>query len=214
MLAKTGRFSRQAESRARQRGTVLLIALIVLVAMTLGSIALVRSTDTANLIAGNLAFQQSATLAGDTGIGDAVKWLDDCANNRNGRTVALLDSDSALDGYAAAGSAAANNPAAGESWDAYWLRVIKGTRDRQTSGSPDAAGNRTFYVIDRLCNFAGSPSGGASCTASPVVTTATGNEEEAGSIQLKAASVVYYRITARIEGPRNTVSYVQTMVSM
>ena len=52
----------------RQRGVVLFISLIVLVAMTLAGVALVRSVDTTNLIAGNLAFKQGATLSGDAAI--------------------------------------------------------------------------------------------------------------------------------------------------
>jgi Tfp pilus assembly protein PilX len=55
----------------RQRGAILFIALIVLVAMTLAGIALMRSVDTNVLIAGNLAFRQGATAAGDYGVEDA-----------------------------------------------------------------------------------------------------------------------------------------------
>ena len=58
-----------------QRGVILFIALIVLVAMSLAGIALMRSVDTNVLIAGNLAFRQGATLAADRGIEDAKNWL-------------------------------------------------------------------------------------------------------------------------------------------
>ena len=58
-----------------QEGVVLLISLIVLVAMTLAAIALVRSVDTTNIIAGNLAFQQAATNAGDLGSEQAIDWI-------------------------------------------------------------------------------------------------------------------------------------------
>src|SRR5262249_39720144 len=71
--------SRQAVGRARERGVVLMVALIVLVAMTLAGIALMRSVDTTTLIAGNLAFQQSATNGGDIGTETAIAWLE--ANN-------------------------------------------------------------------------------------------------------------------------------------
>ena len=62
-------------ARARQKGAVLFIALIVLVAMSLAGIALIRSVDTTNLIAGNLAFKQGATLGGDWGAEQARTWL-------------------------------------------------------------------------------------------------------------------------------------------
>src|SRR3954469_13437461 len=52
----------------RERGVVLFIALIVLVALMLASVSLVRSVDTANIIAGNLAFKQASVQAADFGI--------------------------------------------------------------------------------------------------------------------------------------------------
>jgi Tfp pilus assembly protein PilX len=51
-------FGAHASLPSRIRGAVLFIALIVLVAMTLAGIAIMRSVDTATLIAGNLAFKQ------------------------------------------------------------------------------------------------------------------------------------------------------------
>ena len=61
--------------RKAQDGVVLFIALIVLVAMTLAGIAVMRSVDTNVLIAGNLAFRNAATSAGDAGIEAARNWL-------------------------------------------------------------------------------------------------------------------------------------------
>jgi len=51
----------------KQRGVVLLIALIILVAMTLAGIGMMRSIDTGNMIAGNLAFRDSTTSVSDAG---------------------------------------------------------------------------------------------------------------------------------------------------
>ncbi|AIY43267.1 Type IV fimbrial biogenesis protein PilX [Collimonas arenae] len=186
---------------------VLFVALIVLIAMTLAALALMRSVDSANIIAGNLAFQEAATHSADTGVEAATAWLQ---TNNTGST---LDADDSTNGYAANGSAATNSPGAGQSWDNFWSSSLATTRARQAVAL-DSAGNNVSYVIDRLCNNAGSKTGGASCVASPVVQAATGNAEEAGQIPLNAPSVVYYRITVRVSGPRNTVSYVQAVVSM
>src|ERR687895_391378 len=60
---------------SRQKGVVLFIALIVLVALMLASISLVRSVDTANVIAGNLAFKQASVQAADFGIEVAAAAL-------------------------------------------------------------------------------------------------------------------------------------------
>ncbi len=190
----------------KQSGVVLIIALIVLVAMTLAGIALMRSVDTSNLIAGNLAFQQAATRSGDAGVEAAIAFL-------SGASSATLEADSAGNGYAANGSAASHNPAAGQTWDAFWVSSLAARKFDLNNGAEDSAGNKVSYVIDRMCNNAGGKTSGAACTASPVVTAATGNNENQ-EIQLNAPSVVYYRITVRIVGPRNTVSYIQAMASM
>jgi Tfp pilus assembly protein PilX len=186
---------------------VLIVALVVLVAMTLAGVALMRSVDTNNVIAGNLAFQQAATHSADAGIEAAISWLQ--ANN----TGTTLDSDSALDGYAANGGDPGLSPAPGTSWDSFW-QTQEARVHKLHPGAGDAAHNHVDYIIDRLCRNAGAKTAGASCSASPMIQVATGNAEEAGEVQLNAPSVVYYRITVRVSGPRNTVSYVQTVVSM
>jgi type IV pilus assembly protein PilX len=197
--------SSSGKQHIRQQGVVLVIALIVLIAMTLAGIALMRSVDTSNLIAGNLAFQQAATHSADAGVEEAVKWLETAG-------VALQASDS-THGYAANGSDASNNPTAGQSWDAFWNATLAARKVDVNGGDPDGAGNSVSYVIDRMCAYTGATTGGASCTASPVVSAATGNNEGT-EVQLNAPSVVYYRVTVRVSGPRNTVSYVQAVLAI
>jgi Tfp pilus assembly protein PilX len=197
---------------------VLVIALIVLVAMTLAAIAMVRSVDTGNLIAGNMAFQQAAVHSGDSGVEKAIAWVESCKNNTATCASSTLNNDSPSNGYAANGSSASRNPAAAESWDAYWARVLTSCSASAPNvvclAAQAGTGNIVSYIIDRMCDSAGAKTTGALCVASPMVNAATGNSEEAGEIQLNAPSVVYYRITVRIAGPRNSVSYVQAMVSM
>ena len=60
----------------KQQGVVMIVALIVLVALILGSLALTKSVFTTNMIAGNLAFQKAATNSTDVGVEDAVAWLE------------------------------------------------------------------------------------------------------------------------------------------
>ena len=61
----------------RERGVVLFIALLVMVALSLAGVALLRSADTATTVAGNLAFKQSAAAAVDRSIEQAVQALFD-----------------------------------------------------------------------------------------------------------------------------------------
>src|SRR5205809_7046317 len=59
----------------RERGVVMFIALLVMVALSLTGIALIRSAVTATVVAGNLAFKQAAVYAVDRSIEQAVSAL-------------------------------------------------------------------------------------------------------------------------------------------
>ena len=73
----------------------------------------------------------------------------------------------------------------------------------------DGAGNTTCFVVERMCLATG-PAVRSNCNLS------TGNfGADAGTehyIGLVRASDAYYRVTVRVEGPRNTVSYAQAML--
>src|SRR5438876_4723947 len=68
---------------SRQRGVVLFIALIVMVAMSLAAIALMRSVDTTSAVIGNLAFRQASILPSNFAIEDAAAGLFSDANVAN-----------------------------------------------------------------------------------------------------------------------------------
>jgi type IV pilus assembly protein PilX len=191
--------------RARQGGVVLMVALIVLVAMTLAGIALMRSVATTTIIAGNLAFQQSATNSGDVGTEAAVTWLQ--LNN----SATTLHANIYAQGYAAA----RQDPAVGQSWDAFWSSVLVPAGQVVTLALDATTGNTVAYAIQRLCNAQGDPvSVGVDCTAPQTAGAAGSSSKGAGAVLLLYNSAIYYRVTSRVAGPRNTVSYVQTVVSM
>jgi Tfp pilus assembly protein PilX len=196
---------------AWQRGVVLPITLIVLVAMTLAGIALLRSVDTSSIIAGNLAFKQSATASGDAGVEAAIAWL--TANNGN------LEQDSAANGYYATRQDALDltgnkeDPAT-TSDDLDWT---SGSVVRKLS--KDDSGNEVAYVIHRMCDSAG-PLNGATCSTEQTV---KGGSSQGASRQMltyqpgsweSVANRGFYRITARVTGPRNTTSFIQVVVSL
>lgn len=188
---------------ARQRGAVLFIALIVLVAMSLAGIALIRGVDTANLIAGNLAFKQNATHGGDWGVEQARAWL------QGQPATSLYNDDAATKRYYAAMQTGldftATDPTKPDfDWD-----------NNSFSAGPDPAGNpEVRYVIHRMCDLAGNP-GSVNCVRTSTGGTTGGTQGGAtyGGYALPTTSQIYYRITARVTGPRNTVSYVQVMVN-
>jgi type IV pilus assembly protein PilX len=200
--------SRQASMlRKAQRGVILFVALIVLVAMSLTGIALMRSVDTNLLVAGNLAFRQGATAAGDWGVEAARAYLKTTVAGNP----AALDFDITAAGYYSTWQQALNLTA--PATDAFWNStntVLVGT---------DSAGNEVRYVLHRICGTPGpstaalsncvktSASGGTSTTEGSTMGTAT-----YGGGALPTPTATHFRVTVRILGPRNTLSYVQAIL--
>lgn len=201
--------------RRTQGGVVLIVSLVILVALTIAGIALVRSVDTTSLVAGNLAFQQAAGHSGESGIEDAIRtYLEQQSRE-------YLSADHLNEGYTAS-TPAAGNPA---NWDAYWNTTInpnpvarpvstKTCVDRACSLPTDAAGNTVTYHIQRLCQNAGdpllSPTG---CASGSQLASLSGGSLGSGSAQLPQVTQYYYRITARVDGPRNTLTYLQMIIA-
>lgn len=202
-----------ASRRSNERGIVLILALIVLAAMTLAGIGLTRSVFTTNKIAGNLAFQQAATNAADAGIEQAIAWLE--ANNVPAvppnvpKLYNNVDPAANELGY----FASRQDPAPGQSWEQFWNGVLVNS-NRINTLPAQIAGNTVSFVIHRLCNAAGDPTTGIGCDASPTVVGSEGSGRGAGVPPISIPSQRYYRITVRVAGPRNTVSFVQSIVAL
>ena len=200
----------------RQGGVVLIISLIILLALTLGGIALVRSVDTTNQISGNLAFQQSATRSGEAGTEDAIH------NFLEATIMSALQNNDFSKGYAA------STPATGSTatwWDSYWTSTInpnpvsrpvttKTCVDHVCTLKTDATGNTVSYTIHRLCQNTGDPKELSTGCAVGIQTLPTSGGALCSDCAVyDKITQYYYRITTRIVGPRNTVSYIQTIVA-
>lgn len=203
-LGGASRFARglSAAPASAQRGVVLFFALIVLVAMTLAGIALVRSVDTTNVITGNLAFKQGMAPEADTAVEAAI--------------VALTGPPPAVP--------AIPDPTKDNTAQNYW--ASKQPDDPEGRGLPQqlvAAGtgwpfeaysattkNTTRYMIDRLC------SAGTDQPDDPRCSLASEDEKGGSQQDNKTGSekVPIYRVTVRVDGPRNTRTYTQTFVSV
>lgn len=204
-----------------QRGIVLIMALIVLVAMTLAGIALVRSVFTSNVIAGNLAFQQSATHSADAGVEAAIAWLEDndglttsaTATACSPATLPVLACHQTARGYRA--SRQDPDPSSQQSWGDFWAQHLDTIATTLTT---DGAGNTVSYVIQRMCSAEGDArSTSIQCSTSPhfsAGTCAGGSSCDAQKDNLAGVSQIYYRITVRVVGPRNTQSFTQAVVAL
>lgn len=192
----------------RQHGITLLIALIALVAISLGGIALMRMVDAGNLITGNLAFKQTAGQAGDAGTETAIEWLNDHAGQ--------LSQDVTAAGYYASWRAGCNllENVTWEPGGAAQAGCLMVAAAVSSNRLPD--GYSASYVINRMCDVEGSPSDtSVSCPAFVTRTGGAGSTKGGGSygqLPLTGSAQQFYRVTTRVSGPRNTESFVQAVV--
>jgi type IV pilus assembly protein PilX len=216
-----------------QRGVVLMISLIILVALTIGGIALFRSVGTTNIIAGNLAFQQAATFSGEAGSEAAIRSIEE--GNLTAMSFTALQSNNFARGYTASTPSGvwlntASTAGTPNNWDKYWAEVIDPVPKtlpvaagdagcghgggRVCTLATDAIGNTVSYTIQRLCQTAGDPVYlPTGCAGAPKELAPSGSSKGSGSIPVYQVQKYYYRITSRTVGPRNTISYVQTIVA-
>lgn len=201
----------------RQQGVVLFIALIVLVAMTLAGIGLVRSVDTSNLVAGNMAFKQGATLAGDAGTEAAISWL----TPFNGTTTLYTNNPAA--GYYATSQttldptnnhSAATVPAV--DWDDNNCSGLTFSVCVKPAPAITVGDNSVSYIIHRLCLAESDPNSIDNTCATYQSSSSTspkrGELKYGDDKRFEPLPSPYYRIVSRVKGPRNTVSFVEAMI--
>lgn len=196
-----------ARSPRRERGTMLIISLIVLVALTLAGIAAMRSVDTAAVMAGNIAMRQAALNAADQGIQAGFGML----NTPNGdltRDGLNLN----VPGYFS--SAPTTDP----DWSnpTTWQNAAL-----LNGGTPDVSGNVVSFIVQRLCTVPNCATNDTCLgqtnvcgyTMSNVALSKEGQDNfRPQDAQITSVPQVHYRISARAVGPRNSVAIVQTML--
>jgi len=193
MTSLRPKIARMRAARSAQRGVVLFIALIVLVAMTLAGLGMMRSVDTNNLIAGNLAFKSAAASAGDAAVEAARAWV-------MAKTPGELEADQAGSGYFA-------------NWQPSFDPKTFGWTGSSTLVGFDSQQNKISYVAHRMCNESAKSIDATDCAK--VATVSVGSTKGGGSYgssPLAGTSLVFYRITAKVEGPKFTVSYIQAFI--
>jgi Tfp pilus assembly protein PilX len=170
-----------------QHGASLVVVIILLMILMVSALALVRSSDTVGAVAGNTAFKQAATEAADTGIHTAATWL-----------TALTNVDTDVNGV---------YYATRQNVDGYGMPTV------DWNGIPQAnvSNFRVQYVVERLCQ------GPAPVTnlIGQCMTNQMSQEgsRRVGSPSYSGTTAVYYRVTVRVRGPRNSESFVQSMLS-
>jgi type IV pilus assembly protein PilX len=198
MVTLTARLYGPHKRLVKESGVVLFVALIVLIVMTLAGLAMMRQMGAGVSIAGNMAFKENATSVADSGTEAARAWFVP-------QTALALSSDSPTNGYYSS-----------------WGTSIDPTMFDWSAGHSVAVtldagtGNSVRYVIHRLCAFAGRTPDDPTQRCSDSVASNAGSTKGGGSyggIPLTPVAQPFFRVTTRVEGPRNTVSYIQVVTN-
>jgi Tfp pilus assembly protein PilX len=208
----------------RQRGLVLLIAMIALVVLSLAAVALIRTVDSATIIAGNLAFKQSTTASGEAALIRANQWL--ATQAAVDPPVGFDNNNLAVGYYATMTSLTALRGLPSEkvyealTADATWAVANSQAAIVKCNGidsDKDCSGNTIRYVIERMCSLPGAVEGSPlanplqKCLFGPSVESG-GSRKGGGQSNPSVEASPMFRITARSAGPKNTFGYIQSFV--
>jgi len=220
----------------RQRGVSILFALLSLVAMSLATLALVRSVDTSAMLLGNVGFKQDATAAAEQASRQAIKWMS--AN------LASLEADNPAAGYyASTQEFGADGTTVKPPVDVTGEMIVSGAADARQlvdwdgnscatalSGTFTGCSIRSFpiqtkingnsadYVVFRLCSKPGDFMADSSVQCAqrvPGTDACPGNKGglKYGGVALGCPkAVAYYRVVVRVRGPRDTTSFTETII--
>jgi type IV pilus assembly protein PilX len=185
--------------RRAQRGAVLLFALIALVVLLIGTVALMRSMNTSLFTAGNFGFKRDLTNQGERAVAAVLDLVQTGA----------LGSDAAREASAAARNYSASIlPTNGEGIplallsDAAFAAVGAAGNDISAADM----GVTVRYVIDRLCVATG-PATPASCAVfSPPPQGGSSGAKDHDEPPTRFV----YRVSIRVDGPRRTQSFFQS----
>lgn len=181
---------RSSGRSARQQGLALPVMLIMLTVMLIGSIYLLKSTNSTTLTASNLAYDAALGRAADLGLHTGYAWLSATAATNKAR----LNTDDRDNAYLATLDTS-QTPSGEEFWSGS--KVIT-----------DASGKDIEYVVHRLCSMPYAYDDRNACVQTADNTAALGNAVALGnSLSVNAPAFaqtpqVHYVITSRISGPR------------
>ena len=224
-----------------QRGASLLFALITLVALMLAASALVRSVDIGAVVMGNLGAKKATAVAADRATQMAINYLASTLTEStrlndqpNSGYYATSKEDYDITGYDGTDpnrklvnwdvDGSCSYATAGGVCDALTRPSDAQVAADLSPGDAGASarGLEARWLITRLCSTAGidakSPSNNncaIALKASVIKDSNTGapTGTSGGGFE-KPNQQPFYRIVVRVKGPRNAVTYTETIVNM
>lgn len=176
------------------------VAVIVLMATLLAGVALMRSTDTSNVIAGSLTFRQ--------GLVQEAERAYESAKAQIPFFPPAADADQWAVGYSAKLLAATTRADIPDvlaktpfSCAAPCVMLPAGT-----------TANTVHYVVERICADSG-PADPKNCIV-PAAAIIGGQTIDSGAdpATFRNAVLPAYRLTVRVDGPKGTLGYIQTFL--
>jgi Tfp pilus assembly protein PilX len=202
-MRKANRVASFSAGPSRQQGMVAtLIALIVLVVTLFAVVALMHSVDTSNTVAGSLAFRQAVLQEAERAYGQ-VKSLTIYAPPAS-------DADDASVAYFASVQTASEvRP---DLPKALYDKDL--TKIKEISYGTTSSGNKVYYMIERLCPVTGAATLSSCIVPGKALTggTSSNTTSDPGIPFNTTGSAAAYRLSVRVDGPRNAVAFVQTML--
>jgi type IV pilus assembly protein PilX len=214
--------SRMGRSVHGQRGIALFVALIVMVALSLAGVALIRSIDTTTSVTGNLAFRQAALVqanwaieeaiahvyAGDTKL-DPGAMIDTTNTDLSKFYVANFDpaQDSAKNGDFPTRTVITSLPSGIPKM--LWTKNNSGW---PVANPPDATGNTIRYVIQRMCTTDLALPSAATQSKCDLMQPKEALGTTTGDEAISVGKFPLYRVTVRVDGPNNSLAFVQAMI--
>ncbi len=194
---------------SKQEGVVLFIALMVLVALALAAVALVRSADTANIIAGNLSFRQGAVSAADIGVAAATQKFSATASG-----VFALDTNTTASAPANCYSSTRLSEDASKPGVPVLLTNKSAFDSTYTACKINVAGSNEVvrYIIDRQC-ITGTVTPDVKNYPNDCQFLATSTKSKSDNdLHTGVESIPLYRVTVRVDSAKNTTIYTQAII--
>jgi type IV pilus assembly protein PilX len=196
--------------RSRQQGVVLIIALLVLVAMSLAAVGMVRMVDSTSQVAGNLSFRRDVTSQADFAVSIAAKAADTIMSDATGGAEttdappyyanAIAKDDRGIP-LLLANALAPSSPGAATG--------TAGVGEQAVPLTADGGGLVIRWVYERACPTGTVVTAAVTCkTFTPPGATS----RSIGVSEITPPDTPYVVATVRVDGPKNQISYVQALV--
>lgn len=180
-----------------ERGAALILALVVLLILILGGLAVIRSMNMALTSSGNLAFRRDLVNQAEQAVAKAVASSFPLGSAATGSANTSVN-------YSPVTLAANAQGIPNALLDDTVFATVGVASNDLTGASSDV---KIRYVIERLCNVATETASADNCVLFEMLPT--GRDAAVREYTPPEVQPVY-RVTARVLGPRNTKVFIQS----